>query len=53
MNNRCWEEFLNSNGLFFNTAVVLEEKLERDLLLEKYIQQTLRKKKITKKIILD
>ena len=40
INNRCWEEFINSNGLFFNTAVVLEEKLERDLLLDKYVQQT-------------
>ena len=40
INNRCWEEFINSNGLFFNTAVVLEEKLERNILLEKYVQQT-------------
>jgi hypothetical protein len=40
INNRCWEEFINSNGLFFNTAVVLEEKLERNLLLEKYVEQT-------------
>ena len=40
INNRCWEEFINSNGLFFNTAVVLEEKLERNILLEKYVEQT-------------
>ena len=40
INNKCWEEFINSNGLFFNTAVVLEEKLERNILLEKYVQQT-------------
>ena len=40
INNRCWDEFINSNGLFFNTAVVLEEKLERNILLEKYVQQT-------------
>ena len=40
INNRCWEEFINSNGLFFNTAVVLEQKLERNILLDKYVQQT-------------
>ena len=40
INNRCWEEFINSNGLFFNTAVILEEKLERNILLEKYVKQT-------------
>ena len=40
INSKCWEEFINSNGLFFNTAVVLEEKLERNILLEKYVQQT-------------
>ena len=40
INNRCWEEFINSNGLFFNTAVILEEKLERNILLEKYAKQT-------------
>ena len=34
INNRCWEEFINSNGLFFNTAVVLEEKMERNILIE-------------------
>ena len=40
INNRCWEEFINSNGLIFNTAVVLEEKLERDILIEKYMKHT-------------
>ena len=40
INNRCWEEFINSNGLFFNTAVILEEKMERNILIEKYVQQT-------------
>ena len=40
INNRCWEEFISSNGLFFNTAVILEERLERNLLLQKYVQQT-------------
>ncbi len=40
INNRCWEEFINSDGLFFNTAVILEEKMERNILIEKYVQQT-------------
>lgn len=26
INNKCWNEFITSNGLFFNTAVILEEK---------------------------
>ena len=40
INNRCWEEFINSNGLFFNTAVILEEKIERNDLIEKYMKHT-------------
>ena len=40
INNKCWEEFINSNGLFFNTAVVLEEKMERNILIEKYMKHT-------------
>ena len=40
LNNKCWEEFINSNGLFFNTAVILEEKMERNALIEKYMQHT-------------
>ena len=40
LNNRCWEEFINSNGLFFNTAVILEEKIERNILIEKYMKHT-------------
>ena len=40
VNNRCWEEFINSDGMIFNTAVVLEEKLERDILIEKYMKHT-------------
>ena len=40
LNNRCWEEFINSNGIFFNTAVILEEKLERNALIEAYIKKT-------------
>ena len=40
INNKCWEEFINSNGIIFNTAVILEEKLERDILIEKYMKHT-------------
>ena len=40
INNKCWEEFINSNGIIFNTAVVLEEKLERNFLVEKYMKHT-------------
>ena len=36
--NKCWEEFIKSNGVFFNTAVVLEEKMERNILIEKYMK---------------
>ena len=40
LNNRCWEEFINSNGIFFNTAVVLEEKIERNVLIDVYRKKT-------------
>ena len=40
INNKCWDEFIASNGLFFNTAVVIEEKLERSILVDKYIKNT-------------
>ena len=40
INNKCWEDFINSNGLFFNTAVILEEKMERNALIEKYMLHT-------------
>ena len=36
--NKCWEVFIKSNGVFFNTAVVLEEKMERNILIEKYMK---------------
>jgi hypothetical protein len=40
INNKCWEDFINSNGMFFNTAVILEEKMERNSLIEKYMLHT-------------
>ena len=40
INNKCWEDFINSNGMFFNTAVILEEKMERNALIEKYMLHT-------------
>ena len=40
INNKCWNEFITSNGLFFNTAVILEEKMERNILLDKYMKHT-------------
>jgi hypothetical protein len=40
INRNCWDEFINSNGLFFNTAVILEEKIEKNMLMERYIQLT-------------
>ena len=40
INNKCLEEFINSNGYYFNTANILEEKLQRKVLMEKYLKHT-------------
>ena len=40
INNKCLEEFVNSNGFYFNTANIFEEKLQRKVLMEKYLKHT-------------
>jgi CRISPR/Cas system-associated endoribonuclease Cas2 len=40
INNWCWSDFIASNGVFFNMDVILEGKMEKNILLDKYMKHT-------------